>query len=99
MVSGLEIRTLLRADAVALSAAFTAIGWTKPAEQFVRYAAEADAGTRTNWVATVDGQMAGYVTLRWDPDCPGITGLGIPEIQDLNRLAAVPSPRYRIRDA
>jgi GNAT superfamily N-acetyltransferase len=90
MASGLVIRTLLETDAVVLSAAFTAIGWSKPAEQFVRYAAEADAGTRTNWIATVNGEMAGYVTLRWDPDCPGIRGLGIPEIQDLNVV-----PRFR----
>jgi GNAT superfamily N-acetyltransferase len=72
--------------AVALCAAFAAIGWSKPAEQFVRYAAEAEASTRTDWLATVGGEMAGYVTLRWDPDSPGIAGHGIPEIQDLNVL-------------
>lgn len=92
MASAPDIRTLRRIDAVALSAAFAAIGWSKPAEQFVRYAAEADTGNRTNWLATVDGEMAGYVTLRWDPDYPGIAGLGIPEIQDLNVL-----PQFRRR--
>lgn len=92
MATALDIRTLHRTDADALSAAFAAIGWKKPAEQFIRYVAEADSGTRTNWVATVDREMAGYVTLRWDPDYPGIAGLGIPEIQDLNVL-----PQFRRR--
>jgi len=92
VASALDIRSLHRADAAALSAAFAAIGWSKPAEQFVRYASEADTGTRTSWVATVDGEMAGYVTVRWDSDYPGIAGLGVPEIQDLNVL-----PQFRRR--
>ena len=92
VASALDIRSLRRADARALSAAFAAIGWTKPAEQFVRYAAEAENGTRTSWVATVNGEMAGYVTLLWDSDYPGIAGLGIPEIRDLNVL-----PQFRRR--
>jgi GNAT superfamily N-acetyltransferase len=92
VASALDIRALRSADASALSAAFTSIGWSKPAEKFVRYAAEADTGSRTNWVAIVHGEMAGYVTLRWDPDYSGIAGLGIPEIQDLNVL-----PQFRRR--
>jgi GNAT superfamily N-acetyltransferase len=88
----LDLRPLRTADAETLSAAFTTIGWSKPVELFVRYASEADAGSRTCWVATVNGEMAGYVTLRWDPDYPGIAGRGIPEIQDLNVL-----PRFRRR--
>jgi GNAT superfamily N-acetyltransferase len=92
MMSGLDVRALVGADAVVLSAAFAAIGWDKPAEQFVRYVAEADAGSRTCWVAIADGEMAGYVTLRWDPEYSGIAGRGIPEIEDLNVL-----PRFRRR--
>jgi GNAT superfamily N-acetyltransferase len=84
---------LNRADAAPLSAAFAAVGWTKPAELFLRYAAEADSGSRVNWVATVAGEMAGYVTLRWDnPDYPGVAYRWIPEIQDLNVL-----PQFRRR--
>jgi GNAT superfamily N-acetyltransferase len=45
-----------------------------------------------NWVATVGGEMAGYVTLRWDSNHPGIAGGGVPEIQDLNVL-----PQFRRR--
>jgi len=90
--AALDVRPLARADAQALSAAFAAIGWTKPAEQFVRYATEADNGTRTSWVATVNGEMAGCVTLLWESDYPGIARLGIPEIRDLNVL-----PQFRRR--
>jgi ribosomal protein S18 acetylase RimI-like enzyme len=36
--------------------------------------------------------MAGYVTLLWDSDYPGIAGLGVPEIKDLNVL-----PQFRRR--
>jgi GNAT superfamily N-acetyltransferase len=88
----LEVRSLRRGDAAALSAAFAEVGWTKSAELFLRYAAEAEAGSRTAWVSTVNGVMAGYVTLRWDPGYPGIADLGIPEIQDLNVL-----PQFRRR--
>ena len=92
VASAVDIRTLVQADASALSAAFAAIGWSKPVETFVRYASEAEAGTRENWVATVGGEMAGYVTLCWDPHYPGIAGRGIPEVQDLNVL-----PQFRRR--
>lgn len=81
-----EIRPLSSDDARAISQAFAAIGWNKPAEQYVRYTEEQGAGSRECWVATVDSQFAGYVTLKWEPDYPGLAGRGIPEIQDLNVL-------------
>jgi GNAT superfamily N-acetyltransferase len=45
------------------------------------------AATRTCFVATVDGQFAGYVTVNWQPTYAGFADLNIPEIQDLNVLA------------
>ena len=57
MATALDMRTLSMADAEALSAAFDSIGWDKPAEQFVRYVAEAAAVALIS--ATVDGEMAG----------------------------------------
>ena len=50
MATALDMRTLSMADAEALSAAFDSIGWDKPAEQFVRYVAEAEAAVPANWV-------------------------------------------------
>src|SRR5260370_30481259 len=44
------------------------------------------AGTRTCFVATIDGQFAGYVTINWRPTYAGFADLHIPEIQDLNVL-------------
>jgi len=45
------------------------------------------AGTRTCFVATVDGQFAGYVTVNWRSTYAGFADLNIPEIQDLNVIA------------
>jgi GNAT superfamily N-acetyltransferase len=89
---GLEIRRLHREDAQTISDAFTAIGWNKPVEQYVRYAAQQESGVRTCWVALWDEDFAGYVTLNWAPQYPGIVGTGIPDIQDLNVL-----PHFRRR--
>jgi ribosomal protein S18 acetylase RimI-like enzyme len=82
------LRPLRRGDAKPLADAFAAIGWRKPAETFLRYAAEEEAGARSCWVAEEAGALAGYVTVRWPP--PGRTGLA--EIQDLNVL-----PSFRRR--
>ena len=87
-----EIRPLQVLDAAVIADAFAAIGWHKPAEQYVRYANEQEAGSRECWVALIGGQFAGYVTLKWDSDAPGLTGRGTPEIQDLNVL-----PQFRRR--
>lgn len=88
----LEIRPLQTADAAAIAHAFAAIGWHKPAEQYLRYADEQQAGTRDCWVALVDGEIAGYVTLRWVAEAPHLAARRTPEIQDLNVL-----PQFRRR--
>jgi GNAT superfamily N-acetyltransferase len=82
----LDIRPLAAKDGPVISAAFAAMGWNKPVEQYVRYVAEQAAGARDCWVATVEGVFAGYVTLVWEPVYPGLAGRGIPEINDLNVL-------------
>jgi GNAT superfamily N-acetyltransferase len=71
-----------------IAAAFTAIGWSKPREQYERYLAQQEADQRHVWVAHVDGQFAGYVTLVWQPSYPPFRAEGIPEIQDFNVLPA-----------
>lgn len=87
-----QIRLLAESDPTTLAAAFTNIGWNKPESQYRSYLREQVANTRTCFVATVDGQFAGYVTLNWRPVYAGFTDLNIPEIQDLNVL-----PSYRER--
>lgn len=82
------IRPLRASDAATIAAAFAAIGWSKPREQYVRYLAEQKAGERQVWVAEADARFAGYVTLVWRPDYTPFRDEGIPEIQDLNVLPA-----------
>ena len=86
----LRIRSIDAEDAEGLSAAFRAIGWSKPRERFDRYADEAKAGSRWVRVAEWDGSLAGYVTLLWESDDPVLRRDGIPEVKDLNVL-----PRFR----
>jgi GNAT superfamily N-acetyltransferase len=89
-MGGLEIRAMVEEDPVVLGAAFAAIGWGKSVEGFERYLSMQRTGERDVFVATVDGEFAGYVTLTWEP--PYDHGPGVPEIQDLNVL-----PAYRRR--
>ena len=89
---GLRLRPLLKRDAVPISAAFAANGWHKPAHWYLDYASEQRRGIRQCWLALLDGEFAGHVTLHWNPLYAGIAGKGVPEIQDLNVL-----PPYRRR--
>jgi GNAT superfamily N-acetyltransferase len=82
----IQIRLLEQNDPLSIAAAFKNIGWNKPETQYRRYLHEQVAGTRTCFVAVVDGQFAGYVTVNWRPDYVGFADLSIPEIQDLNVL-------------
>jgi GNAT superfamily N-acetyltransferase len=91
-MADLEIREIRKDDAAAISAAFTAIGWDKPATQYDGYAAEQQVGTRDVLVATLDGVFAGYLTIRWRSPYAPFAEHGIPEIQDFNVL-----PQYRRR--
>jgi GNAT superfamily N-acetyltransferase len=82
----IAIRALNDGDPVIIAAAFAQMGWNKPEAQYRRYLGEQAAGNRTCFVADVDGQFAGYVTVNWCSSYPGFSELGIPEIQDLNVL-------------
>jgi GNAT superfamily N-acetyltransferase len=85
-----RLRHLLERDAPVISRAFAAIGWNKPVQQYVDYLAEQQRGIRQCWVALLENEFSGYVTLHFKPLYPGIADKGIPEIQDLNVL-----PQYR----
>lgn len=83
-MSDLQLRHLTAADADPIADAFARIGWTKPAEQYLRYAAEAEAGDRVCLIAECDDQLAGYGTLLWSSAYPPFRNSGVPEIADLN---------------
>jgi GNAT superfamily N-acetyltransferase len=80
------MRPLEEADATAFEAAFAEMGWSKPAAQYARYLREQEVGHRTVLVAEWEGQVAGYVTIRWESPDPVFRSRGIPEISDLNVL-------------
>jgi GNAT superfamily N-acetyltransferase len=82
----IQIRLLEESDPPSIAAAFKNMGWNKPETQYQRYLQEQISGTRTSFVATIDGQFAGYVTVNWRPTYAGFADLNIPEIQDLNVL-------------
>jgi GNAT superfamily N-acetyltransferase len=84
----IRVRLVEKGDAPSITAAFQNMGWNKPETQYERYFHEQVAGTRTCFVATFDGQFAGYVTVNWRPTYAGFVDLNIPEIQDLNVLRA-----------
>lgn len=75
---GFEIRLMQPRDATTISEAFARIEWDKPVAQFDRYLAQQEEGERICWVASVDDVFAGYVTLRWNPDSPGLAGPAYP---------------------
>jgi GNAT superfamily N-acetyltransferase len=82
------IRSLIREDIVAISEAFNQIGWNKPATLFERYLKEQEAGERLVWVAHIQDEFAGYVTLKWQSQYPSFKAQSTPEIMDLNVLPA-----------
>lgn len=88
----LQLRALVERDAVTIARAFGEAGDNKPAQRFLEYHVDQRCGIRQCWVAWVDSDVTGYVTLHWNPLYPGIAGKGIPEIQDLNVL-----PNFRRR--
>jgi GNAT superfamily N-acetyltransferase len=60
------------------------MAWHKPLEQFERYLAEQHAGARQVIVAELQGSLAGYVCVVWEPSYPPFRDQSVPEIQDLN---------------
>ena len=85
-MSELSIGPLRASDPEPISAAFAGIGWSKPAEQYLRYLAEQERGVRNVLVGRLGEHFVGYLTIRWSPDYPPFAREQIPEIQDLNVL-------------
>lgn len=59
----LIIRSIEEKDAKAFDKGFELQGWCKPEAQFIRYFKEQEADERKVFVAEVDKEVAGYVTL------------------------------------
>lgn len=82
-----EIRLLEERYVQPVSAAFEAAGWrNKRPTLFERYLAEQADGRRTVLLALLGGEVAGYLTIDWEPAYPPFRRGGIPEIQDFNVL-------------
>jgi GNAT superfamily N-acetyltransferase len=84
------IRALESRDIPEIAEAFRNIGWNKPATQYERYLRQQELGVRNVYVAFVQGQFAGYLTICWESSYQPFFVQSIPEIADFNVL-----PQFR----
>jgi ribosomal protein S18 acetylase RimI-like enzyme len=84
------IRPLERRDIPEIADAFRQLGGNKPASQYERYLAQQELGVRDVYVAFVEGQFAGYLTICWESSYGPFLVHSIPEIVDFNVL-----PKFR----
>lgn len=89
-VTHLEFRLLQQKDIPLIVAAFSKIGWDKPASLYQQYLAEQESQQRCVWVAFKERAFVGYITLKWQSKYAPFLQRGIPEIVDLNVL-----PKFR----
>ena len=83
----IHIRPICPADAPRFAAAFAAQGWFgKDEARFLQYEREQRDGLREVFVAELDGDVAGYVTLLPEAPAGAFAHMGIPEICDFNVL-------------
>jgi ribosomal protein S18 acetylase RimI-like enzyme len=88
--SDLTIRWLEAGDIPQIAKAFEEIGWNKPASQYERYLLEQKSNTRVVYVAFMETQFAGYLTIFWTSFYEPFRERNIPEIVDFNVL-----PKFR----
>ena len=81
-----SIRPLESQDIPQIAEAFEKIGWNKPASQYERYLMEQVAKLRVVYVAFVEEQFAGYLTICWISSYPAFREAMIPEVVDFNVL-------------
>src|SRR5919106_5436822 len=86
----LTVRPLERKDIPEIGDAFRQLGWNKPASQYERYLVQQELGVRDVYVAFVEGQFAGYLTICWESSYEPFFVHSIPEIVDFNVL-----PKFR----
>lgn len=84
------IRPFDNRDIPGIAKAFDELGWNKPTSQYERYWMEQILNIRDMYVAFVQDQFAGYVTVYWQSGYNPFRQRNIPEIMDFNVL-----PRFR----
>lgn len=84
------IRLLESDDIPDIAKAFQDLGWDKPASQYERYLMEQSLDVRTVYVAFINGEFAGYLTICWTSYYAPFRQANIPEIVDFNVL-----PKFR----
>ena len=84
------IRRLESEDIPQIVKAFEELGWNKPAAQYERYLADQIFQTREVYVAFIENEFAGYLTVFWNSTYPLFRAAQIPEIVDFNVL-----PKFR----
>jgi GNAT superfamily N-acetyltransferase len=84
------IRMLESRDIPEIAQAFQQLGWSKPASQYERYLAEQSLGLRQVFVAFVNEEFSGYLTICWHSLYEPFRKQNIPEIVDFNVL-----PKFR----
>lgn len=82
----LVIRLLQASDIPQIANAFQEIGWNKPESQYERYLIDQAFDERDVYVAFVEGEFAGYLTICWHSTYERFRQKNIPEIVDFNVL-------------
>lgn len=84
------IRTFEKEDIPEIAGAFEKLGWNKPQSQYEQYLREQLYKVRDVYIALLDEQFAGYLTISWQSTYEPFRDKEIPEITDFNVL-----PHYR----
>jgi hypothetical protein len=84
------IRLLENKDISEIAKGFRELGWNKPASQYENYLLEQQLRIRDIYVAFVEEEFAGYLTICWTSSYGPFQSERIPEIVDFNVL-----PKFR----
>ncbi len=82
----LLLRKIQKSDPQKISQAFLSQGWNKPISQYEQYYEYQETGKRDIIIAELDGDFAGYLTIKWQSDYLPFQEKEIPEIVDFNVL-------------
>lgn len=85
-MANLNILPFSKGDIDLLVAGFAHHNWAKPRSTFEAYLMEQHTGQRQIWIAYLNNELAGYVTLNWRSAYQPFFSHDIPEIMDLNVL-------------